>query len=183
MTIREEFRQFLRESELNEKLIGKLKPYENSLISAYVEFLKNHFNVKEEINIIMKKPDSKALFGYIDLIAMSSGEYNIIIKYQFGTMLGHIAHEFTHVKQYLKGELNYSDDKNYILWKNEPFITIKELSKIMKSKDLVKYKNLPWEKEAYKLQAELPDKFKKSKYFKELYDTTDTTLVFVLDNL
>src|SRR5574344_901135 len=98
-------------------------------------------------------------------------------------MLGHIAHEFTRVKQYLKGELNYSDDKNFILWKNEPFIAIKELSKIMKAKDMVKYRDLPWEKEAYKLQAELPDKFKKSKYFKELYKTADDTLIFVLDNL
>ena len=178
------FREWLREKELeelNEKLIGKLQPYESKLINAYLEFLQNHFNIKKEIDIILKKPDSKSMFGYIDLIAMSSGKYQIIIKYQFGTMLGHIAHEFTHISQYIRGDLDYTTDRTYIIWKNEPFITIKDLEK--STKDLVKYKELPWEKEAYKNQEILPDKFKKSKYFKELYDNADPTLIFVLDNL
>jgi hypothetical protein len=176
------FREWLRESEeLNEKLIGKLKPYESSLIYGYLDFLKDHFNVQKEVNIILKKPDSKTDFGYIDLISMSRGKYDIVIKYEFGTMLGHIAHEFTHVKQYLKGELDYTPDLNFVIWKKEPFISIKDLSKT--TKDLVKYKELPWEAEAYKNQLLLPEKFKKSQYFKNLYQNADATLIFVLDNL
>ena len=83
--------------------------------------------------------------------------------------------------QYLKGELDYTPDLGFVVWKKEPFISIKDLSKT--TKDLVKYKELPWEAEAYKNQQLLPEKFKKSKYFKDLYQNADTTLIFVLDNL
>lgn len=167
--------------ELNEKIIGKIKPYESSLIGAYIKFLQDYFKISQQVNIILKKPDSKAMFGFIDLISMSNGKYDIVIKYQFTTMLGHIAHEFTHVKQFIKGELYYSDDLIYILWKNEKFISVKEMSKMMK--DFSKYKELPWEKEAYKNQDDLPNKFKQSKHFKDLYIGADSTLTFVLDNL
>lgn len=175
--LRAEFRAYLNEA----KIIGKLKPYESSLISGYMKFLQDYFDIQKEVNVILKKPDSKTMFGYIDLIAMSSGKYDIIVKYEFGTILGHIAHEFTHVKQYLKGELDYTPDLKFVVWKKEPFISIKDLSKT--TKDLVKYKELPWEAEAYKNQKDLPQKFKKSRQYQELYQNADATLAFVLDNL
>lgn len=172
------FKKFLVET----KLLGDLKPYEKDIFNNYVEFLKDHFNVSKEVEISIRKPNSKAMFGYIDLVSMKQGKYKIVVKNVFGTLLGHIGHEYTHVAQFLRGDLDYTDDLSFVLWKNQPYISVKDLNKFTKD-DLVKYKELPWEKEAYHNQDILPNIYKKSKFFKELKDNASGTLLFVLENI
>jgi len=174
------FKEYLNET----KLLGKLKPYEKKLFMAYVDFLKEYFHQSKEVEISFRKPSARATFGYIDLVAFSKGKYKIIVENNFSLLLGHIAHEYTHVSQYLNGYLDFNKDQTQILWKKEPYISIKDLNKVMKDRDMVTYKNLPWEAEAYKNQDKLPDVFKSSPQFKELKDNAkDATLIFVLDNL
>ena len=73
--------------------------------------------------------------GYVDIhIARKSlGE-----KLSYESMMQTLAHEMVHAKQYLRGELcGYS-----MSWKG-------------KKPRNYQYENAPWEKEAYKLEAEL----------------------------
>jgi len=74
--------------------------------------------------------------------------------YQFGML----AHEMTHTKQILRGELSVSEDNKYIVWKGEAYITVIELLKIVDDYDFETYKNLPWEKEDYRNQKIYPKK-------------------------
>lgn len=163
------------------KLVGKLKPYETSLVSNFVDFLKDYFNISKDVEINLKPPTAKAMFGYIDLVSMRDGKFKITVQNSSMRVLNHIAHEYTHVAQFLRGDLDYTDDMKHILWKREEFITVKNLQKTMKSfKD---YQMLPWEMEAYSNQDKLPTLYKKSEYFDKLKSTDDPTLKFVLDNL
>lgn len=66
------------------------------------------------------------------------------------TTLIAIAHEMVHVKQYAKGELkDYLRDYNKVRWQDRFFRL-----------DKVEYWKAPWEKEAYKKDVILYEKFK-----------------------
>lgn len=65
------------------------------------------------------------------------------------TMLISLAHEMVHVKQYAKGELKDYLRSNNVKWKNRVFCL-----------DTVEYWFSPWEKEAYKNDKILYEKFK-----------------------
>lgn len=70
-------------------------------------------------------------------IAKSSSGRNMSFLIQMQTL----AHELTHAKQFLRGELGYDEDGEFT-WKN-------------KSANGYKYKNQPWEKEADKQEKAL----------------------------
>ena len=172
------FKEFLIET----KLLGVKEKYKKDIYKNYVEFLKDEFNVSQDIELSIRKPSKSVMFGYIDLVSMSKGKYKIIVKEGgLSIVLGRIAHEYTHIKQYLKGQLNYTDDLQHIIWKNKEYISVKELQKV--TKDLSEYMKLPWEAEAYKNQDDFPELYSKSKHFKELHSSADDNMKFVLDNL
>ena len=57
-----------------------------------------------------------------------------------------VAHEMTHISQYLRGDLESLDHKRF-RWKGKVY---KFSEKKMHNLTLKKYRKLPWEKEAYK---------------------------------
>jgi hypothetical protein len=57
-----------------------------------------------------------------------------------------VAHEMTHISQYLRGDLESVDHKR-LRWKGKVY---KLSNKRFKKMTLKQYKKLPWEKEAYK---------------------------------
>ena len=76
--------------------------------------------------------------GYVDI---SIARTSIGKKMTMKSMMQTLAHEMVHAKQYLRGELcGYS-----MSWKG-------------KKPRNYKYENAPWEREAYKLEAELYSK-------------------------
>lgn len=56
-----------------------------------------------------------------------------------------VAHEMTHISQYLRGDLESLDHKRF-RWKNKVY---KFSDKKLHNLTLKKYRKLPWEKEAY----------------------------------
>jgi hypothetical protein len=160
------------------KLLGKLKPHEKLLFNAYIDFLQEYYKTNINLEISFRKPNTRKLFGWIDLIGLQNKKYKIIVEYKPYGMLGTVGHEFTHIHQFLRGDLGYSKDEKYILWNKKEFITVKEYSKI---NDFATYKKIPWEAEAYKMQDKLPGLFLKSKQFKNLKGKNET-LDFLIDN-
>ncbi len=69
-------------------------------------------------------------------------EFEIQIRYRsnINLMLLTLAHEFVHLKQFAKGELNESTDT----WKGQPI-----------NADVTPYNDLPWEVEAVSLEHDL----------------------------
>ena len=174
-----QFKNFINEKT---KLIGIKEKFKIDVYNNYIDFLKDHFKITEDIELSVRKPSKNVMFGYIDLVSMSKGKYKIIVQDgSLSTVLSRIAHEYTHVAQFLKGHLNYTDDLQHILWYDNEYISIKELQNVTKNLD--EYKKLPWEAEAYKNQADMNKIYEKSHFFKDLKDSADDTLKFVLDNL
>ncbi|MGL6038686.1 MAG: hypothetical protein ACRC0E_07345 [Soonwooa sp.] len=68
-----------------------------------------------------------------------------------------IGHEMTHVKQNISGKMQVKD--GYIYWEGKKNISVKVFNKITKNlrnpNNYMKYKNFPWEKEAYNRSDEL----------------------------
>jgi hypothetical protein len=160
------------------KITGKLKTHEKLLYNTYIEFLKDYYNVKHNIVLSIRKPNNSPYVGYIDLIALKAGNYKIIVENISYGILGKIGHEFTHVAQYHRGDFDYTKDEKSLLWKGKEFITVKEYSKIT---DLSIHKKLPWEKEAYEMQEELPELFKNSNFLKDIIGK-NATLDFGIEN-
>jgi len=75
-----------------------------------------------------------------------------------------IFHELVHLKQFSKGELyDYQKQENITRWKRKKIDIIK-----------TDYENLPWEKEAYKLQNELIREWaKETNYYKFIHKRND----------
>lgn len=62
-----------------------------------------------------------------------------------------VAHEMTHISQYLRGDLESIDHKRF-RWKKKIY---KFSNKKMRNLSEKKYRKLPWEKEAYKYSESL----------------------------
>lgn len=65
------------------------------------------------------------------------------------SLIDTIVHEMTHVKQYIKGELGFvrTDARWMGVWDGEKHVIYQP------EKDMEKYKNLPWEKEAFQAET------------------------------
>jgi hypothetical protein len=96
--------------------------------------------------------------------------------------LGAISHELTHIKQVYFDQLGLSDNGTYLTWIGDDFISINELNIIVRNYDMKKYKELPWEKEAYDNQKILPKIIKESDEFKKLKGINNT-LDFLIDSI
>ena len=165
---------------LNEDKFLNAKKYEKILYGALLSFLKNKFNLNSPIEVSLRKPSKKRLFGWIDLIGLKNGKYKIIIENQSPlTNIGAIAHEFTHILQFHEGRLDYTKDEKNFIWNHKVHMSIKDYNKIT---NLAEYKQVPWEKEAYKNQEEIPSLFLKSKEYKDLKGL-DINLDFIMDNI
>ena len=65
----------------------------------------------------------------------------------YGNWLATLAHEFVHLKQFVKGEL-YDYEDGSVKWKSKVYRDGK-----------VSYEDAPWEKEAYRLEYKLYEEF------------------------
>jgi hypothetical protein len=160
------------------KLLGTLKKYEKIIINNYLDFLNDYFNLNINVEVSFRKPSTKRLFGWIDLIGLKNKKYKIIVENTQHERLNKIAHEFTHIAQFIKGDLDYTKDEKTFLWKGKENLTIKEYNSITNYNE---YKKVPWEKEAYENQEKLPVKYQSSDFFKKLKGI-DPTIDFMIDN-
>ena len=133
--------------------------------SGYIEEIRKEFNVRGEIDIVMIKLDDRtgASVGW----DKSSGyERDGYIFYDYNSKISvnknlnisdplkkqAIAHELRHLEQMQSGhlEIGFKGDKKtdgFIFWKGKPYISLKDYEEV--KKDFSKYKQLPWEAEAY----------------------------------
>lgn len=170
------FKDFINEKS---KLLGSLKKHEKILYNSYIEFLKDYYKVNIDIEISFRKPNpSRWFWGWIDLIGLRDGKYKIVVQKVPSGLLTRIAHEFTHIKQYIKGELRFTDDHKTFLWKGKESLTIKEYNAI---KNFEEYKKVPWEADAYKMQDKLVPLYLKSKFFEDIKGK-DVNLDYLIDN-
>lgn len=186
--IKTALREYLKKQKpLNEDVLrvsNNIKKYEKYIIDAIIKFLKEEWGFNA--NISVKKKQTKGSIGDISLNKNSVFNNNFILHFNpnqgLFEVIRSLIHELTHVKQVSKGELKPASDWKSIIWKDDYEISVKDYKKIMK--DVYKYRELPWEIEAYKNMADssLHDKFFQSEYWKNLKGK-DATLDFVIDNL
>ena len=103
-----------------------------------------------KVNIYLKDL-SDALFkhktGFIDYVGQNV--FNIVIFSQARkNMVGALAHELIHVKQYLEGGFFIHREKNSIYWQGQFYMYLSDLLAFHRNNDKERYDNLPWEKEA-----------------------------------
>jgi len=157
------------------ELILEDKKYKKLLIDSYKEFLKDFFKVNIKVNIKILKRTKSDYFGDVDIGMLRSKKY--VIKVEDGyNFLHYISHEYTHIAQFLRGDLDIED--GFIIWKGKKFMSTNDYSNI---NNFDEYKKLPWEKEAYENQEKLPKKFLNSSFCSDLKGK-DATLDFGIEN-
>ena len=186
--IKTTLREYLNEQKsLNEDIFrvnNTIKKYEKYMIDAVINFLKEEWNFNA--NIIVKKKQNNSLIGDISLNTNSVSNNKFILHFNpnqsYLEVIKSLIHELTHVKQVSKGELKPASDWKSIIWNDDYEISVKDYKKIMK--DVNKYKELPWESEAYKNMTDisLRNKLFQSEYWKKLKGKDDT-LDFIIDNI
>lgn len=160
-----------------------LKPYEKLIVAAVVTFMKHTYNF--DAKIMVKKINKTGLTGDVVLNdnSLKKNKFTVHIgsNQSIRIMLKSLMHELIHVKQISKGELKPSRDYKDMIWKGKPFISVWEYANTFKWYGYEKYKQLPWEAEAY-ASDKLDDQFLKSKYWASLKGK-DIVLDQIMDNL
>ena len=122
-------------------------------VKTYTETVLAHLlprvrrNVDVEITFVTRCDDNA--YGYCwgdkNCVEIEIGrKYNAKCKFKHETLMRNLAHELVHAKQFIKGELHPTLSK----WK-----------KYKKDYTKTPYLKQPWEKEAYKLEGELLNKY------------------------
>lgn len=160
-----------------------LKPYEKLIVGAVVAFMKDTYNF--DAKIMVKKVNKVGLLGDVVLNDNSINKNKFTVQVASNQsikfLLNSLIHELTHVKQISKGELRPSDDYKSLRWKGKHFITVKDYKSIGRV-GIEKYKQLPWEAEAYGAAEKLDDSFLKSKYWTNLKGK-DPIMDQIMDNI
>jgi hypothetical protein len=160
--------------EINIKLGGGDKifyPLYNSAIIYYMKKL--GINVPIQVSFY-KARRSNNMFGHIT----PNKPTNLKIENSTPSLiLRMIAHEITHSKQFLKKELTIQNGNLY--WFDDPIISVDEYSKFIEYND--KYKNLPFEKEAFTNEEKLRNEFLNSEDYITAMDS-NPTLKYIKDN-
>ena len=163
---------------------NKIKPYEKLFIDAVINFLKVEWNI--DAKIIVKKKQSNQLIGDVSLTDNSVNKNKFTLHYNpnksYIEIIKSLIHEITHIKQISSGELRPREDWKAIIWKDNYELSVKDYKKIMK--DFNKYKELPWEKEAYSnmLDENLRKKLFNSKFWQNLKGK-NPTLDYIINNI
>ena len=173
------FRGFLDEV----KFKGKYQAFEQPLYESFLDFLQDYYNTDVDVTLSLKKNlPSKKFFGHVDLVEIKNKKYIITLEHIPYGILERIAHEFIHIKQIMRGELDYSSDLSELIWKRNGKTQIIKVEYYNNIKDYNTYKKIPWEAEAYKYQELMVKKYLKSKYFELLSTTKEPNLRFMIDN-
>lgn len=84
-----------------------------------------------------------------DVVSYRTFKIEITTTSRRSTQLDTLFHEMGHLKQFARQELDYSDVENIHVWRRSYLIDEREYS----------YEELPWEKEAFRIQARLHNKY------------------------
>jgi len=168
------FKEFINEEKF--KILGKIKPFEKVLYNNFIEFLNNEHNKNIKIELKIIKPSHSHAFGFIDFHSIIKKKYRIQVEYQLAGLLKRIAHEYIHIVQIIDKKLEISEDLFYLKWNNIQY-SIEEYKNIS---DYSEHKKMPWEKEAYKQQDILFEKYLKSEYFDKIKN--DPNIDFLYNN-
>lgn len=160
--------------ELNIKLGGGDKIY-YPLYNAAIIFYMKKLDINAPIQVsFYKARRSNNMFGHVT----PNKPTNLKIENSNPRLiLSNIAHEITHSKQFLKKELTIQDGN--LCWFDEPVISVDEYSKFIEYND--KYKNLPFEKEAFNNEEKLRNEFLSSDEYAKAMDS-NPTLKYIKDN-
>ena len=112
-------------------------------------------NIYLDIKLTKGLKQKEKAYGYCHIIDDNLNrprefmiELDTSMKYSFDQILTWLAHEFVHLKQFVRGELcDYETGR--VQWKTRSF-------------GRVHYDDQPWEKEAYRLETKLFEEFKES---------------------
>jgi len=149
------------------------------LIQVYANFLNEYYNTDIKFTLNIKKVKIDGSFGHIDLIDVTKGKMKMYLQNM--TLLPNMSHEFTHFVQIINGNLGFTDDNLYILWKGEKHISVEEYKNLTTNEYNI-YKELPWEKQAIVAKKTLPKLFLKSKYMDVLRSYDNPTINYIMDN-
>ena len=135
---------------------GKVTGYERILWRGIVGHM-NEGGVKVTLRPMKRAMGKGGLkgIGAVRLNEMTQGKYEIRFhRFDAGAPLitmGYIAHEMTHVRQYLRGQLKH--EHGMIVWHGKPYMSAADYAAITNWSE---YAKLPWEAEAIQVQKTLP---------------------------
>ena len=130
---------------MNEILVSGGKVKEREIVEAAVHWCAKKMMPRlRTLDIEVKIKELDQAMGYC-LEGDTNREFQLEIKKGMNLydLISTVCHEMVHVKQYAKGELRYRHKDGAQQWK----------AKIVSDK--VEYMDLPWEKEAFKLERGL----------------------------
>jgi hypothetical protein len=152
---------------------GKLKPYQRIVFRAFVEHM-----TEGQIKITLRPQKRRGKkIGDVRYEDLERGKADIRFL-NAGSLLmsmGYIAHEMTHVRQYIRGHLRVED--GMFLWHGKPHTSVKDYAAIT---NYAKYAKLPWEAEAIRIQKTLPRQWLRSSI--PSLKGKDRTLDYLIDN-
>ena len=109
-------------------------------------------NIELDIKLTRDLKKKEKAYGYCHIIDDDLNkprqfmiELDASMKYAFDDILTWLAHEMVHLKQFVRGEL-FDYETGRVQWKSKSF-------------GRVHYDDQPWEKEAYRLESQLYEKF------------------------
>jgi hypothetical protein len=153
---------------------GKLHTYERVLFRGLAESM---YQGEIKVTLLPQKSVGGAT-GSVIYGDLEKGKCDLRFKRHDGNVvlsMAYIAHEMTHLKQYLSGALKICDGSIY--WKGDRHMSVSEYQAVT---DYYDYKTLPWEAEAYEAQDTLP-----RQYLLEngpALKGVDSTLDYLIDN-
>lgn len=169
------FKEYINEST---KIMGKIKPFEKVIFTAFVEYFRNRFNVSGDVRLRALKKIPKNKFGYVNLNDLDRGIYTVTVErgsipYTFYVM----THEFTHLHQFIQHKIGSEGDM--ITWNGKPHISVSEYN----SMSYNTYKELPWEREAIKnsKNKSIYNDFMRSDYYTNMRGL-DPMVDYIMDN-
>ena len=156
---------------------GKAKPYERIVFRALVGHMAEPA-IKVTLRPLKRMGPKIGDVRYEDL-ERGRAEIRFLSKGSLLMSCGYIAHEMTHVKQYVRGDLRVSitRDGPVFLWQGKPYMSAKDYAAIT---NYAEYAKLPWEAEAIRVQKTLPRQWLSSAV--PSLRGQDPTLDYLIDN-
>ena len=96
-----------------------------------------------ELNFSLRK--LKTLYGQLEQLDDKRREFSIVLDKNMNTenIIRTVIHEMIHVKQYIRKEMDSEVIGQHMRWKSKMYPSD------------IKYDDMPWEKEAYRLESKL----------------------------
>ena len=114
-------------------------------------------NILVEIKLTRELNKKEHVYGYCHITDDNLNrprefeiELDTSMKYSFDQVLIWLAHEMVHLKQFVRGEL-FDYASGSVQWKSRTYAR-------------ARYKDQPWEKEAYRLESKLYEEFEEWYY-------------------